>query len=215
MPSTKIDIPNGHSMLKPHNLNIHENRHDAKFYDTMATIMSLRQTYMNDRFIFVKGKDMVPILKGLGARDTDFELLKSISDQTSPDPTLDYRAASLGCYCIDFEARDIRRLEQQPYTLTVQEDYKRHDSAIRRIFAEVPTDMQENTVVQALMIFMALVFQDVPITPRDQLDYSSQSWVCMIFNGRIVTDISKGIFGEPALEGVHSDGIGSHDVSSI
>ncbi|GAB1193811.1 hypothetical protein APSETT444_003041 [Aspergillus pseudonomiae] len=206
MPSTKIDIPNGHSMPKTHNLNVHEHRYDANFYDTMATIMSLRQTYIKDRFIFVKGEDMIPILKGLGARDADFERLKSITDQTSPDPTLDYRAASFGRYCIDFEARDIRRLEPQPYTLTVQEDWKRHDSAVRRTFAETPTDMQENTVVQALMIFKALVFQNVSITPRDRLDYSSQSWVCMMFNGRIVTDISKGIFGEPALEGVHSDG---------
>ncbi|KAB8222542.1 2OG-Fe dioxygenase-domain-containing protein [Aspergillus novoparasiticus] len=173
-------------MPKTHNLDVFEHRYDANFYVTMATIMALRQKYLQDRFIFVEGEDMVPILKGLGARDADFELLKSITDQTGADPTLDY--------------------QQQPYTLTVQEDYKRHDSAIQRTFPETSDNMQENTVVQALMMFKTLVFQNVPITPRDRLDYSSQSWVCMMFNGRVFTDVSKGIFGEPALEGVHSDG---------
>ncbi|QMW30702.1 hypothetical protein G4B84_006083 [Aspergillus flavus NRRL3357] len=206
MPPMKVATPNGHSMPKTNNLDVFEQRYDAKFYETMAKIMALRQKYLQDRFIFVEGEDMVPILKGLGAKDADFELLKSITDQTGADPTLEYRTASFGRYCIDFETRSIRRLEQQPYTLTVQEDYKRHDSAIQRTFPETPTDMQENTVVQALMMFKALVFQNVPITPRDRLDYSSQSWVCMMFNGRVFTDLSKGIFGEPALEGVHSDG---------
>ncbi|KAF7588280.1 hypothetical protein BBP40_005934 [Aspergillus hancockii] len=209
MSSDIIDTPNGYSMpLRPktYNLNVLERLYDSRFYEAMATIMTLRQAYIRDRFIFVKGEDMVPILKGLGARDTDFELLKLISDQTGPDPTLDYRTVSFGRYCIDFGTKGIRRLEKQPYTLTVQEDYKRHDSGIPRTFTETPVDTQGNTVVQALMIFKALVFQNVSITPRDRLDYSSQSWVCMMFNARTFTDNAKGIFGEPALEGVHSDG---------
>ncbi|KAE8380149.1 2OG-Fe dioxygenase-domain-containing protein [Aspergillus bertholletiae] len=197
---------NGHNILKPRNLNVLKHRYDASFYEAIATIMALRQTYIQDRFIFVKGEDMIPIIKGLGARDIDFELLKSISDQTGADPTLNYRAASFGRYCIDSEKRNIRRPEQQPYTLTIQEDYKRHDSGMPRDFMETPADMQENAVVQALMVFKALVFQDVSITPRDRLDYSSRSWVCMKFNGRVLTDSAGGIFGEPGLEGVHSDG---------
>lgn len=55
----------------------------------MATVIALRQTYLQDRFILVKREDMVSILKGLGARGTNYELLKSITDQTGADPTLD------------------------------------------------------------------------------------------------------------------------------
>lgn len=149
---------------------------------------------------------MVPILKGLGAREDDFELIQEISDLTGPDPTLDYRSVTYGRYCIDPETRSIRRLEQQPYTLTVQEDYKRHDSGIPRMFDEAPSDMQGNTVVQSLMLFKALVFQGVPVTPRNRLDYSSPAWICTMFNARTHTSKNNGIFGEPALEGVHSDG---------
>lgn len=51
--------------------------------------------------------------------------------------------------------------------LTVQEDYRRHDSKIPRTFDETPPEIQGNTVVQAALLFKALVFQDAPITPRD------------------------------------------------
>jgi hypothetical protein len=204
----------------PHILNILEQRYHARFYESIATIMALRTTYLRDRFIFVRGEDMIPILKGLGARDDDFEYVQQISDLTGPDPTLDYRSVTYGRYCIDPETRSIRRLESQPYTLTVQEDYKRHDSGIPRTFDEAPTDMQGNTVVQALMLFKSLIFHGVPVTPRARLDYSSAAWICTMFNARTHTSKSAGIFGEPALEGVHSDGsdhtmtvfLGSHNM---
>lgn len=110
---------------------------------------------------------MIPILKGLGATDEDFDYIKSISDLTGPNPTLDYRTVTHGRYSIDFTSRSIQRLEQQPYMLTVQEDYRRHDSEIPRTFDETPPEIQGNTVVQAALLFKALVFQDAPITPRD------------------------------------------------
>jgi hypothetical protein len=199
---------NGHkaTLRGPRVLNVLSRRYDAQFYQSIAAIMALRNTYLSDRYIFVRGEDMIPILKGLGAREDDFEYVKQISDLTGPDPTLDYRSVSYGRYCIDPETRSIQRLEAQPYTLTVQEDYKRHDSGIPRMFDETPKDMQGNTVVQALMLFKALVFQGVPVTPRDRLDYSSPAWICTMFNARTHTSTKNGIFGEPALEGVHSDG---------
>jgi hypothetical protein len=203
-----MPLLNGHkpSRRGAHILNVLQRRYDAQFYQAIATIMALRNTYLSDRYIFVRGDDMVPILKGLGARDDDFENVQQISDLTGPDPTLDYRSVSYGRYCIDPETRSIRRLEAQPYTLTVQEDYKRHDSGIPRMFDETPKDMQGNTVVQALMLFKALVFQGVPVSPRDRLDYASPAWICTMFNARTHTSAKNGIFGEPALEGVHSDG---------
>jgi len=199
---------NGHKShyRGPHMLNVLERRYNAQFYESIAAIMKLRRAYLQNRFIFVQGEDMIPILEGLGARKEDFESIQQISDLTGPDPTLDYRTVTHGRYCIDPETRSIRRLEAQPYTLTVQEDYKRHDSGMPRMFDETPTAMQGNTVVQALMNFKALVFQGVPVTPRIALDYSSPAWICTMFNARTHTSKQNGIFGEPALEGVHSDG---------
>jgi hypothetical protein len=199
---------NGHKGPRrgPHILNVLERRYQAQFYESIAAVMALRDTYLRDRFIFVRGKDMIPILKGLGAREDDFESAQQFSDLTGPDPTLDYRTVTYGRYCIDPETRSIRRLEAQPYTLTEKEDYKRHDSGIPRMFDETPKDMQGNTVVQAIMLFKALIFQGVPVTPRDGLDYSSPAWICTMFNARTHTSKQNGIFGEPALEGVHSDG---------
>jgi hypothetical protein len=204
-------ISNRHTAPRraPHILNVLEQRYNARFYEAIASIMALRTSYLEDRFIFVRGKEMVPILQGLGARDEDFEFVQEISDLTGPDPTLDYRSVTYGRYCIDPETRSIRRLESQPYTLTVQEDYKRHDSGVPRMFDEAPLEMQGNTVVQALMIFKSLVFQGVPITPRDRLDYSAPAWICTMFNARTHTAKNSGVFGEPALEGVHSDGSGA------
>lgn len=221
--SNGINGTNGHHTLPrrgPHILNVLERRYDAKFYESVAAIMALRASYLRDRYIFVKGEDMVPILEGLGARKDDFDSVQQISDLTGPDPTLDYRSVTYGRYCIDPETRSIRRLESQPYTLTVQEDYKRHDSGVPRTFDEAPTDMQGNTVVQALLLFKALVFHGVPVAPRDRLNYSSSAWITIMFNARTHTARNQGIFGEPALEGVHSDGsdhtmtvfLGSHNM---
>lgn len=203
-----MPVANGHKgpHRGPRILNVLERRYHSQFYESIAAIMALRRAYLQNRFIFVRGEDMIPILEGLGAREDDFESVKQISDLTGPDPTLDYRTVTYGRYCIDPETRCIRRLAAQPYILTVQEDYKRHDSGIPRMFDETPTDMQGNTVVQALMLFKALVFQGVPVTPRDRLDYSHPAWICTVFNARTHTCKQNGIFGEPALEGVHSDG---------
>jgi hypothetical protein len=190
----------------PHILNVLQQRYNARFYESIAEIMSLRATYLRDKYIFVRGEAMIPILAGLGAHPDDFPLVQEISDLTGPDPTLDYRSVTYGRYHIDPETRSIRRLTSQPYTLTVQEDYKRHDSGIPRTFDEAPTAMQGNTVVQALMLFKALVFHNIPVPPREKLNYANPSWICTMFNARTHTHRAAGLFGEPALEGVHSDG---------
>lgn len=203
---TTANGPRTPCQRKPHTLNIHDQRYNAHFYSAIASIMALRQTYLKNRFIFVRGEDMIPILKGLGATNEDFDYVQLVSDLTGPDPTLDYRTVTHGRYSIDFASRSIQRLEQQPYTLTVQEDYRRHDSGVPRIFDETPAEMQGNTVVQALLLFKALIFQDIPVTPRDHLDYSAPNWITTLFNARTHTDARAGLQGEPALEGVHSDG---------
>ncbi|KAI9900913.1 hypothetical protein N3K66_005175 [Trichothecium roseum] len=208
-----MPLLNGHShkgasapRRAPRILNVLEQRFNASFYEAIAAIMALRSLYLQDRHIFVRGEDMVPILRGLGAREDDFEAVQHISDLTGPDPTLDYRTVTYGRYCVDAETRSLRRLETQPYTLTVQEDYRRHDSGVQRVFDEAPTEMQGNTVVQALLLFKAMVIHGVPVSHREGLDYGSRSWVTIMFNARTHTSRRDGLQGEPALEGVHSDG---------
>jgi hypothetical protein len=190
----------------PQVLNVLERRYDAGFYQAVAAVMALRETYLRERYIFVHGEDMIPILRGLGANDDDFEPFRRLGDLTSPDPTVNYRDITSGRYCVDPETRSIQRLADQEYILTVEEDYKRHDSGVPRMFDETPADMQGNTVIHALMLFKALVYNGVAVTPRDRLNYHTPKWICTLFNIRVTTAPERGVYGTPALEGVHSDG---------
>lgn len=106
-----------------HTLKALDQRYNAQSYSTIATIMALRQTYFQDRFTFMRGEDMVPVLKRLGATDENFRYVKSISNITGLN--LDYCTVTHGRY--SRLRRTIQRLEWQPYTLPVQEDYCRHD----------------------------------------------------------------------------------------
>lgn len=148
---------------------------------------------------------MVPILQGLGATEEDFARIQTVSEDLPPDPTLPFRESKNGRFCFDSEKGNIRRLEFQPFALSVTEDFKRHDSDQIRHFAEIGNDLQRNTVFQALLLFKNLILHQVPIAPRPSLDYSDSRWICTVFNLRTVT--TPEILGEPALEGVHTDGV--------
>lgn len=148
---------------------------------------------------------MVPILQGLGATEEDFATIQTVSEDLPPDPTLPFRESKNGRFCFDSDKRHIRRLEFQPFALSVTEDFKRHDSDQIRYFAEIGNDLQLNTVFQALLLFKNMILHQVPISPRPHLDYSDSRWICTVFNLRTVT--TPDILGEPALEGVHTDGV--------
>lgn len=175
------------------------------FRSTIAKIMELRKTYIQDRYIYVEHDSMVPILKGLGATEEDFTLIQAVSEHLPPDPTPPFRESKNGRFCFDSQGGDIRRLEFQPFALSVTEDFKRHDSDQLRHFAEIGNDLQLNTVFQALLLFKNMILDQVPIAPRPHLDYSDSRWICTVFNLRTVT--TPEILGEPALEGVHTDGV--------
>ncbi|GME55517.1 hypothetical protein GTA08_BOTSDO12546 [Neofusicoccum parvum] len=167
--------------------------------------MKIRERYLEDRAVFVQGKEIIPLLKGLGARDEDFELLQTVSDSLYVDPTLPFRKSRNGRFCFDFDTRTVRRLEFQPFALSLEEDFKRHDSGQVRIFDEVQNELQLNTAFQALLVFKAMVLHGVATKHRPKLDYETNKWVCTLFNLRTVT--TPKMLGEPALEGVHSDGV--------
>lgn len=167
--------------------------------------MDVRSDYIHSRWTFVDGASMLSLLGALGATDEDFERLKLVSEELKSDPTLPFRKTRNGRICLDPQARRIYRLERQPFVLSREEDFVRHDSETLRTFDEVRDDLQLNTALQAMLVFKFLVIHGVEIAHRPRLDYARAEWICTLFSIRTVT--SPGLLGEPALEGVHSDGV--------
>ncbi|KAL4881919.1 2OG-Fe dioxygenase-domain-containing protein [Aspergillus karnatakaensis] len=185
-------------------LDIWQQAQKPEFFQSVATAMQLRQSYLRDGCIFIEGKTLIPILKGIGAKDEDFEKLKEVSHHLDPDPTVNYRTLRSGRFSVDTRAATIERLERQPFILTTAENYKRHDSDIPRDFGDFDENHQNNTVVQAMLIFKTWVTQNVPVLARPGLDYHADTVLTEIFN--VHTFTNQDIQGYPALEGVHQDG---------
>lgn len=178
---------------------------NPEYQNAISKIMELRESYLRHRYVYVERDSMIPIMKGLGATEDDFISIQAVSDNLPPDPTLPFRESKNGRFCFDFEGKNIHRLEFQPFALSVTEDFKRHDSDQVRHFAEIENDLQLNSAFRALLLFKNMILHQVPITPRPHLDYSDNRWICTVFNLRTVT--TPDILGEPALEGVHTDGV--------
>nr|POE50460.1 hypothetical protein CFP56_73878 [Quercus suber] len=186
-------------------LNILEQAWKPEYYDAISKIMKLRQSYLENRSAFIEGENLLPLLRFLGAKDEDVPKLQKVSNRLYEDPTLPFRRSRNGRFCLDMDTQTLRRLEFQPFALSVEEDFKRYDSDQIRRFDEVENDLQLNSVFQALLVFKAMIIHGVPTIARPKLDYSRNKWVCTLFNLRTVT--TPKMLGEPALEGVHTDGV--------
>ena len=186
-------------------LNIPAQSYKPAFYDAVAQIMRLREQYIAERALFVRAKDMMPLVLGLGARTEDLQRMSDVGDRLVGDPTLPFRLTRNGRFCVDYGTSSLRRLEFQPFTLTEEEDFKRYDSGEVRRFDEIEDQLQLNSVWQALVVFKAIMIHGVDIAHRPFLDYAANKWVCTLFCVRTFTNAA--VLGEPALEGVHSDGV--------
>ncbi|RYO98793.1 hypothetical protein DL764_006999 [Monosporascus ibericus] len=193
-------------------LDIREQACKPGFYDAISKIMKIRERYLWDRCVFVEGKGVFSLLKHIGARDQDFKTLRHVSNGLVGDPTLPFRKTRNGRFCLDFDKQTARRLEFQPFLLSVGEDFKRHDSDTVRRFDEIQDDLQLNTALQALMIFKAVMLYDVATRPRKNLDHGLNKWVCTLFSLRTVT--TPDLLDEPALEGIHADGV-DHTITTF
>ncbi|WP_208857909.1 2OG-Fe dioxygenase family protein [Streptomyces flavidovirens] len=171
----------------------------------MDLLVDIRNKYRTDRSVFVDGADMVDALTILGACESDFDAIKTVSSRLSPDPTLPFRESKNGRFHIDTVNSKVRRLESQPFVLSAEEDFVRHDSGKKRTFAEIGNDLQHNSVLKALLLFKVFVVHGAVVNERPGLDYNKPGWICTLFNLRTITH--PGAVGEPALEGVHSDGV--------
>ncbi|MFF5566855.1 2OG-Fe dioxygenase family protein [Streptomyces sp. NPDC012623] len=170
-----------------------------------SEIAEIRSTYIRDRFVFVPGAQLTGIVRELGATDDDLENLATVSEGLTSDPTLPFRKTRTGRFGFDPRSMRVRRLEFQPFMLSTEDDFVRHDSGRVRVFDEIQNDLQLNTALQALFVFKFMVFDGVTVTHRPKLDYDSDQWMCTLLNVRTTTD--GDLIGEPALEGVHSDGV--------
>ncbi|MEV0358075.1 2OG-Fe dioxygenase family protein [Nocardia sp. NPDC050697] len=173
--------------------------------DVVAELTEIKAEYERHRAIFVGGERMSRLLRGLGASDSDLAALQRASTDLPDDPTLPFRKARNGRYFFDNRAGRIDRLEFQPFVLSADEDFVRYDSGQIRQFAEIGADLQSNRALQGLLRFKAFVVDGLDIAHRPKLDYGSANWVCTLFHLRTVT--TPALTGEPALEGVHSDGV--------
>lgn len=180
--------------------------------ESIAEMEKLKEEYIRNRSVFIKGESMIELLKNLGATQDDLEKLKLVSDDLPADPTLPFRKSKNGRFSFDFESGRIDRLEFQPFSLSANEDFVRHDSGQLRKFEEIDNDLQLNSAFQALLIFKAFMVENIKIAHRPNLDYDSKRWVCTVFNLRTITTPS--LVGEPALEGVHSDGV-DHTMTTL
>ncbi|MGW1194274.1 2OG-Fe dioxygenase family protein [Streptomyces sp. NPDC002536] len=174
-------------------------------HDALSEILDIRADYIAGRSVFVTGDRMAGLLKALGATPEDLEKLKRVSDDLREDPTLPFRRSKNGRFCFDFKDLRAFRLEFQPFALSAEEDFVRHDSGKARVFHEIGDDLQQNTALQALFVFKSLMIHGVSTARRPKLDYGSDNWICTLFNLRTIT--TPDLVGEPALEGVHSDGV--------
>jgi len=180
--------------------------------EVLGEVAAVRHRYAEDRVAFIPGHRMSAIVLDLGGSAEDLESLRYVSDNLSEDPTLPFRESRNGRFCLNSGSRRGSRLEFQPFVLSTDEDFVRHDSGQVRRFEEIQDELQGNRAFQALLQFKYLVINGLKTVPRPSLDYESDKWICTLFNLRTVT--TPTLLGEPALEGVHSDGV-DHTMTTL
>ena len=180
-----------------------------KSMELMPQLLSFRNAFVKKRYVFLPGAEMKTLLSGLGAKNSDIDLLQRACANLPSDPTLPFRRAQMGRWIFDQSNQPptLRRGEHQPWVLSGAEDFVRHDAGQVRHFDEVPKDLNNNTALQALLAFKLFMMQGTGenFARRPSLNYSSPSSVCTAVPIRTTTTPS--LVGEPALEGVHADGV--------
>lgn len=164
-----------------------------------------RATIERQRWTFIRAAETTEIMHYLGVPDAAIDEMWTLSDLLTSDPTLPFRVASNGRFCSDFSTLQSYRTEAQPYVLTSEEDFNRFDSGQVRVFDELNSRLCANSAFQGLLMINAYILRTLHPQQRPNLDYTSPQWITTVFNARTIT--SPDLLGEPALEGVHSDGV--------
>ncbi|GAB2580651.1 hypothetical protein GCM10027168_11860 [Streptomyces capparidis] len=180
--------------------------------DVARHLHDARAEYTSSRYVFMNGRDMQHLVRRMGVTSEDLAELVDVSRSLQSDPTLPFRRSASGCFMIDPVGSRIRRLEDRPFLLTADDDFRRFDSGSPRSFPPLSHLLLHNHAFAALMAIKAAVTTGVATRPRKGLDYSSPTSVCTVFHLRTIT--SAELTGEPALEGVHSDGV-DHTMTTL
>ena len=170
-----------------------------------SIVDKIREVYISERSVFIPGDQVENLLLLMGTDNHDFEKLKKVSDNLAPDPTLPFRQTRNGRFTIDFESRTIYRTEFQPFLLGKEEYFLRHDSGCVRNFRGIQDELQLNSVFHGLLRLKALIIENIAIVGRQKLKWDARKWVSTVFHTRTIT--TQKLLGEPALEGVHTDGV--------
>lgn len=178
----------------------------------LKELQEIKLEYIKKRYVFINGFDMKNFLIFFGAKEKDFKKLQYSSKNLVDDPTLEFRKSRNGRFLLNFEKNTISRLEYQPFVLDKDEDFVRHDSATLRQFRGIEDNVQLNSVFLSLMRFQAFFLDQLEIKPRKNLNEDKKEWVSTIFHLRTITNDK--IIGEPAKEGVHSDGV-EHTMTTL
>ncbi|MGH7746183.1 MAG: 2OG-Fe dioxygenase family protein, partial [Candidatus Dormibacteria bacterium] len=165
----------------------------------------LRDQYFREKTLFLKGEQMAEILTGLGARESDLAAIQRSGDELPSDPTLPFRKSRNARFHLSPEQRKGHRTEAQSFVLSAEEDFVRHDSGMVRTFAEIPAEDGRNSVLTSLLVFQEYLTRGLSVSARPSLDYTTGDWISTVFHLRTIT--WSEILGQPALEGVHSDGV--------
>jgi hypothetical protein len=168
-------------------------------------INKLKEEYTQNRYVFIKGGVIISLLRELGASKNDIIELQNLANLLENDPTLDFRKSKNARYQFDFINQKINRLIDQPFILTKEEDFNRHDSGILRVFDPINQQIQDNQAFKKLLIIKYLLIKDIDVLPRKNLVSDSSKMITTLFYLRTVT--TNDLLGEPAKEGVHSDGV--------
>jgi hypothetical protein len=174
-------------------------------YDAYHLIDQIRSEYIDQRAVFVPGKIVESILKFLGVDDLDLADLKAANENLKSDPTLPFRLSRNGRFISDSANLKTYSGVQQPFVLTASEDFVRHDSGQRRIFEPLTQGLTNNRAFRELLALKMAIVSDVPVRERVGLDYESTRSITTVFSLRTVSTPEQ--IGEPAMEGVHSDGV--------
>ena len=193
-------------------LNVLEQSRKPEFYQAISKIMAIRKDYVDKRFVWVPAEEMIEICLGLGAKREDLEALPQTADGLQYDPTLPFRKTRNGRFCFDYDTQSVRHLEFQPFALSAEEDFKRYDSGQIRRFDEIDDELQLNTVLQALLVFKGMVVHGGEMAHRPKLEYDVNKNILTLFHLRTTTN--QEILGEPALEGIYSDGV-DHTMTTL
>ncbi|KAA0921710.1 hypothetical protein FQ082_12765 [Psychrobacter sp. ANT_H56B] len=186
-----------------------DNLNYSIFFEKIADI---QKDYIRDGFAFISSTKVLELLTYLGVNDNELDVLKIVSNDLPPDPTLRFRESRNGRFFHNNTQGFIYRTEFQPFVLSSAEDFIRHDSGQLRKFTGLSENLTKNTAFQGLLRIKNLIINNTSIQPRPNLNYKTSDWVTTVFNLRTLT--SRELLGEPALEGVHSDGV-DHTMTTI